>query len=101
MQERKITLRIIKHPMPPGVHGMSMKEADTILVFINESDDSDTQKKAFIHECLHIWHGDHDREDVNVQQLEAEQHAETRKERWKDGKEEERRSIPQRDAEKD
>ena len=81
MQERAFKLRIITTPLPPGVHGMSAKDGDDrFIVLINEDDDPDTQQEAFIHKMLHIWHGDHDRENVDVQQLEAERRAETRRE---------------------
>lgn len=83
MQERTITLRLITTPLPPGAHGMSAKDKggdDNYIVLLNEDDDPDAQQEAFIHELLHIWHKDHDRQGADVQQLEAERHAETRRE---------------------
>lgn len=80
MQDRKIKLRIVEQPLPQGIHGASVKDGDTIIVFINEDDTPDEQQGAFIHEMLHVWHGDHDQEGVNVQQLEAERHRETQRE---------------------
>lgn len=80
MQEQKIMLRIIKAPLPRSIHGTSAKDGDAIIVLVNEDDDPDRQQEAFIHECLHIWHGDHDRTGADVQQLEAQRHRETRRE---------------------
>ena len=80
MQEQKIILRLIKHPLPRSVHGLSAKDGDAIIVLINEDDDPDTQEAAFIHECLHIWRGDHDRTGADVQQIEARAHAQARQE---------------------
>ena len=85
MQEQKIILRLIKNPLPRSIHGLSAKDGDAIIVLINEDDDPDTQQEAFIHEMLHVWHGDHDRENIDVNKLEAQRHTETRREVQRQG----------------
>lgn len=77
MTEQRISIRIIKTPLPQAINGLSMKDGNTFIVLINENDSQDEQKETFIHEMLHIWHGDHDREFKDVQQLEEQRHQET------------------------
>lgn len=71
-------MRIIKEPLPAGMNGASTKQGDTVTIVINADNNQGKQTTAFIHEMLHVWHGDHDRGDIkNVQQLEAQRHKET------------------------
>lgn len=77
MDEQRIKLRIVKSPLPPSVHGLSAKDGDTFIILINGSDGQNEQEKTFIHEMLHIWHGDHDRSPEELQALEAQRHRTT------------------------
>lgn len=74
-----MTLQIIKRPLPNSIHGAAAKEGDGYTVLINDQDDQDRQTLAFLHEMLHIWHKDHDREGADVSALEAERREELKR----------------------
>lgn len=76
-QERSVKLRIITHKLPASIHGLSAPDGDEFIVLINEAITPEEQREAFIHEMLHIWNKDHDREKADVQVIEAQCHAET------------------------
>ena len=77
MQERNIKLRIITAPLPSEIHGASgTGDGQQFTVLINEADDPERQAQAFLHEMLHIWHGDHSRPGAEVNETERERHTE-------------------------
>ena len=76
--ERNIKIRLVRsEEVPEGIGGSVFKLAgdDNYLMLINGSDSDHDQIVSFLHECLHIWHRDHDRE-VLVTELERERHDE-------------------------
>lgn len=72
-----INLRFVKLRMPSSVKGASCKTPDNgYMVVINSGLSAGEQEEAFLHEMLHVWNGDHDREG-NTQELEARIHQKT------------------------
>ena len=74
MTERKLTLRVITEKLPQTMHGISAKDGSGYIVLINEDDTPEQQAETFLHEMGHIYHGDHDRQGINVNNLEAVRH---------------------------
>ena len=74
MEEGIITLRIIMDPnTPPTIRGASWPNRSGFNILINPNLPEETQARAFLHEMLHIWRGDHDSgRDLN--QIEQEVH---------------------------
>lgn len=81
MTERTIKLQIITSPLPASVRGLTanQKGSDVFTIAINDQKNDDEQAIAFLHEMLHIWHSDHDREGVNISELEHERHRELKR----------------------
>lgn len=83
--EQTLTIRVMTIPkMPKGVHGLSCPENPhnpdgRFLIWLNGNDSEDRQTYSFIHEMLHVWHGDHGNDDMSVQLLETIRHYETDK----------------------
>lgn len=76
-QETMLNLRVVKLRMPSSVKGASCKTPDNgYMVVINSGLSAVEQEEAFLHEMLHVWNGDHDREE-NIQELEARIHQST------------------------
>lgn len=76
-QETMLNLRVVKLRMPSSVKGASCKTPDSgYMVVINSGLSAEEQEEAFLHEMLHVWNGDHDREE-NTQELEARIHQKT------------------------
>ena len=74
MNDVNINLHIYSRELPEKVKGISTKDGNTVTVVTNEAETEDAQTLAFLHECLHIWHGDHDRGALYG--LEKERHEE-------------------------
>lgn len=64
MTDRAIQLRIYHRELPEGIHGVSVRNEGTVSIIVNELKSEEEQTKAFLHECLHVWHGDHDKEGI-------------------------------------
>ncbi len=76
-QDTMLDLRVVKLRMPSSVKGASCKTPDNgYMVVINSGLSAGEQEEAFLHEMLHVWNGDHDREG-NTQELEARIHQKT------------------------
>lgn len=67
-----LNLKVCKVKLPDTVNGCISKADNCYTILINEKCSSGEQEQAFIHECLHIWHGDFEKSDV--QGIEAEAH---------------------------
>ncbi len=79
--DRTVTIRIITKVMPEitGIHGACMKTGeDMFLIWLNGHEDDPKTAESFIHEMLHIYHRDHDR-NVSVDYIEFLRHNETKK----------------------
>lgn len=49
------------HPMPPGMHGATVKNDDMgFTVFLDPNDPPDVQREGYLHEMEHIENGDFD-----------------------------------------
>ena len=60
-----INLKVYKMKLPDNVHGcISKNENNNYIILINETDSRTRQEQAFIHECLHIWNDDFNKESV-------------------------------------
>ena len=62
--KRDITLHISTAEMPTTVRGVSVPKRggskDEFLIILNEGLSDSERTAAFLHEMLHIWHGDHE-----------------------------------------
>lgn len=56
---RDVDLRIMTAELPVSISGFSMPKNGKTIVVINEGLTESEQAAAFLHECLHIWHDDH------------------------------------------
>lgn len=66
-----INLKVYKTKLPDNVHGcISKNKNNSYTILINETDSRTRQEQAFIHECLHIWNDDFNKE--SVQEIETE-----------------------------
>jgi len=74
---RDISIKVLTAPLPETIHAfVTQRDTGTYWIFLN-SNESETQRAAsFIHECLHIYHRDTEREDLTASQIEAIRHAE-------------------------
>lgn len=68
---------VFKKILPENVHGAAGTDGVNYYILINKNDTAERQEEAFIHEMLHIWRGDLDREG-NADQLEAIRHGTTK-----------------------
>lgn len=75
---RKINLIITTEDLPEGVHGAAFQDKDGYMILINGAEPKPNQAAAFLHECLHIWHDDHN-DTRAADTIEAERHEELRK----------------------
>ena len=74
--DRTITIKIITENMPSSIKGFSMKTgAEEFAVFLNGHEDDPDTVGSFLHEMLHIYHGDLDK-SLPSDQLEKERHRE-------------------------
>lgn len=72
----EVKIKVVEVFLPEDVHGMLQQLApDSYRVFINRNMPEDEKTSTFIHEVLHIWHGDFDRE-ISVNELESLRHLE-------------------------
>ena len=76
------TLKIELHTidgLPNNIKGAcSQTGQDEYIIVINSRNSQDEQAAAFLHECLHIWHKDHEG-GKDVQELEAIRHDELKR----------------------
>ena len=80
MEERNISIRLIRSGRIPGsVDGCVLKldGDDNYMMMINSEKSERAQVIAFLHECLHIWHRDHDSGRA-VNTIEKDRHSELR-----------------------
>lgn len=78
VKTQNISLQIIYAAgLHKDMHGIVTSAAPDKYIILLNADDTDRQKtESFLHECLHIFHGDLEREDTAVNQIEAERHIE-------------------------
>ena len=76
---RDITISVYWADLPDTIRGFSqLKNNGNFRIFLNNADSRERQTATFLHECLHIYHGDHDRPDLTTDQIEAIRHKEIR-----------------------
>lgn len=82
---REITLRVITEAgTPDTIRGAYWPESpedpeERYTILINPNMTEEIQAEAFLHECLHIWHKDHQEETKDADQIETERHAEAQR----------------------
>lgn len=70
---RALDLRVITlMEMPEAVRGFSYPDKSGYTIMLNGNDTAERREEAFLHECRHIWRGDHERE-TTVGIVETEQ----------------------------
>ena len=73
--ERLLNLRVQVVDMPDSIHGAcSLRPDGSFLIFINNRDSNQKQKKAFLHEMLHIWRRDHEKQGISANEIEYQCH---------------------------
>lgn len=56
--EQEITLQIQRAQLPDGINAFTMtRQANAYTVIFNDRKPQDRQAAAFLHECLHLYHG--------------------------------------------
>lgn len=65
--EREITIKLFREPMPENIYGFCAKESDdNFIINIDPNMPADAQARSFLHEMLHIWNRDHEKDDVGA-----------------------------------
>lgn len=54
----ELNMVIERAQLPAAVKGITVKNHNSIKVFVNSGLSKDEQAAAFLHECLHIWNND-------------------------------------------
>lgn len=70
-------LKVIEMEMPEDIDGVACKwgrDSGEYRIFLNSGIDERQKLKAFIHEMIHLYRGDHDKENESVQKIESECH---------------------------
>lgn len=70
-------LKVIEMEIPGGIDGCIARwgeDSGEYRIFINNKMDDRQKIHTFIHEILHLYRGDFDKEGGNVNQIEAECH---------------------------
>ena len=63
--------------LPESIHGfISLNAPGKYTIVLNAADPERQQTESFLHECLHIFHGDLEREDMTADQIELKRHEE-------------------------
>lgn len=63
--------------LPDSIHGFVFSTSPgEYHIFLNAADNKRQQEESFLHECLHIFHGDLEREDRTTDQIETLRHKE-------------------------
>lgn len=55
----RLTIDIDRHEMPADFHGASAWINGRFVVLLNANESEAEQERAFVHEMLHIYRGDH------------------------------------------
>lgn len=75
---RTYNLTVETARLPDEMKAFSRRKGDSYYIVINEAETDDGRAAAFLHEALHIWHGDHDSGD-DVDAIERERHEELKR----------------------
>lgn len=74
---RELSIKITHTGLPDSIHGfVSSTSPGKYHIFLNAAETDSQQAASFLHECLHIFHGDLERDDAAAGQIEAERHKE-------------------------
>ena len=74
---RDITIKLYRAELPETIRGFSHQNRNgSYLIFLNSTDSQERQTATFLHECLHIFHEDHNNTDLTASQIEAIRHKE-------------------------
>lgn len=75
---REIVLRVYDpEPMPESIQAFSNKDIHGYYnIFLSAGRTEQERTADLLHEFLHIWHDDHDRQQVNIEQIELERREE-------------------------
>ena len=65
MKHRKIVIELYEAELPASIHGCcSLLEDGSFMIVVNASDSAERREESFLHECLHIYRRDHEKESV-------------------------------------
>lgn len=74
---RDISIKVLTAPLPDSIHAfVTQRDTEIYWIFLNSNENETQQAASFVHECLHIYHRDTEREDLTADQIEAIRHAE-------------------------
>lgn len=76
--KRTLELTICCDTLPPGMHGaiMTTGAGQHYIIVTNQQETENQQAAAFLHECLHLFHGDLNGAGGSADEIEAARHAE-------------------------
>ena len=75
---RDISIKVLTAPLPETIHAfVTQRDTETYWIFLNSNKSETQQAASFVHECLHIYHRDTERQDLTADQIEALRHSET------------------------
>lgn len=73
---RDISITLYKTELPDTIHGFCRQRKDgKYIIFLNSAEEPAQQTATFLHECLHIYHDDHNSE-LDATEIEAIRHSE-------------------------
>ena len=73
---RDINITMCRAELPEGFRGICTLKGDKYIVVLNENLTPAEKVASFLHECLHIYHRDHNNSITPVDQIEARRHKE-------------------------
>ncbi len=73
---RDINITMGRAKLPEAIRGVSTLKGDKYIVVLNENMTPAEKVATFLHECLHIYHRDHNNSVWTVDEIEARRHRE-------------------------
>ena len=78
LSQIKKELSITTATLPESIHGLTVKTNDIYNIYVNNKLDPDSQAAAFLHEMLHIWNDDFNK-DADADHIEKQTHAQLKR----------------------
>ena len=73
---RDINMTMCRAELPETIRGISTLKGDKYIVVLNENMTPAEKVASFLHECLHIYHRDHNNSVWTADEIEARRHRE-------------------------
>ncbi len=75
---REIVIQVDTTTLSNKIHGFTVSDGHSYKIWINDILDSDNQAAAFLHEMLHIWNDDFNK-DADADHIEKQTHAQLKR----------------------